>query len=95
MLNQIKATFGTSNEPTQLQRAAEASGFRQTTALDRVKQRLGLQEKTELQEMQESMCPALTYEQVRAWPTRAAARAVAAHSLTPAPHAPRALRGGR
>mmetsp|Transcript_11451 Transcript_11451/g.29774 ORF Transcript_11451/g.29774 Transcript_11451/m.29774 type:complete len:229 (+) Transcript_11451:62-748(+) len=75
MLQQIKATFGTSSEPTHMPRAAEVGGFRQTTALDRVKQRLGLQEKSELQELQESMCPALTYEQVcalqhshAAWP---------------------------
>mmetsp|Transcript_11450 Transcript_11450/g.29772 ORF Transcript_11450/g.29772 Transcript_11450/m.29772 type:complete len:195 (+) Transcript_11450:62-646(+) len=66
MLQQIKATFGTSSEPTHMPRAAEVGGFRQTTALDRVKQRLGLQEKSELQELQESMCPALTYEQ-RFW----------------------------
>lgn len=62
MLRDIKVKMGLHEPPTPMQRATES--VRSNPTLDRLKTRLGLQEKTDLQEIQDAMCPSLTYEQV-------------------------------
>lgn len=71
MLRDIKIGLGL-EQPSTMDRVVEGSGMgsrSSSSTVDRFKQALGLQEKSELQELQESLCPALTYEQVRARPT--------------------------
>jgi len=67
VLRDIQVSLGLQQPgASQLDRARDDTGGRGTSAVDRIKQRLGLQEKSEFQELQESMCPKLTYEQVNA-----------------------------
>jgi hypothetical protein len=69
---EVQIKLGFAEPPSAMERATEH--VRRNPTIDRLKTTLGLQPKTELQELQDSMCPRLTYEQVRprrACPARA------------------------
>jgi len=63
LLRDIQVKMGVHEPPSAMERAQES--VRRNPTLEKMKIKLGLQEKSELQQIQESMCPSLTYEQVR------------------------------
>lgn len=75
LLREIQVRLGIHEPPTPMQRAQESVSRNPT--IDRLKTQLGLQQKTELQEFQDNLCPKLSYEQVRARGARLRALALA------------------
>jgi len=69
MLRDIQVSLGLSQDGNdrQMNRANESSDINTRTSasrtLDRIKLQLGLREKTEMEELQEQVCPKLTFEQ--------------------------------
>ncbi|KAG8465839.1 hypothetical protein KFE25_005409 [Diacronema lutheri] len=61
LLRDIQVKMGVHEPPSAMERAQES--VRRNPTLEKMKIKLGLQEKSELQQIQESMCPSLTYEQ--------------------------------